>query len=159
MPSSIDQSMPMSWKTLLESSTKRASMYTCLGSTSTSRITCSQASRIAAGAVTITEFDSGKAIAILLIFHVMPKSPDQVAFSFAATSSAEACARWNVLVDMRRRASDASAFASALSCAADAMTAAFEREASSTSCGATKSAATGSTGSSATTPTGAGSAA
>ena len=169
MPSSIDQSMPMSWKTLLESSTKRASIYTCFGSTSISRITCSHASRIKAGAVIITEFDSGNAIAILFIFQVTPKSPDQVELSFAATSSAEACESRNVRVDMRRRASEASAFASAAAfsfmssarssaaaatrtssdalAAAAAMTTAFESESSSTSGEATKSAATGSTGS------------
>ena len=128
----------MSWNTLFDSSTKRASMYTWLGSTSIAFTTSSHASSITAGAVTITELDSWNAIAILLIFHVAPKSPVHVELSFSATSSAEACARRNTRVEILRLASDASAFASAsaFSFAAASFARAASSRASARSCAA-----------------------
>ena len=65
-------------------------MYTWGTSTSMSRTTFSQASRIAPGAVTITVFASGKACAICATFAAAPKSPLQVALNFSATVVASA---------------------------------------------------------------------
>ena len=92
--------MPILCEALFESSTNRASMYTCWASTSIWAMAFPHASRMGEGAVIMTEFDSGKSTAILDTFHTCPNSPFHISLNLAATSAALAWLRRKSLVSM-----------------------------------------------------------